>query len=581
MLRSVGLLLLVLGALGVAHAVDAVGTGLEGSYFAGQNFEDLKIARLDALIDFSSTGKPVDKAVGAENFSVRWRGSILPAFSETYTLSVTTDDGVRLYVDGKLLVDMWVGRGPTEDTAKVALTAGVKATVIMEYNQGGGPYSAQFAWSSPSQPKQLVPTSCLFPPDPPKNAALLPVGVGLKGEYFDGAAFEERRWTRIDPSIDFAWGGEPHPTVQPDNFSVRWTGLVLPYYTEEYTFYVASDDGVRLWVNEALLIDNWGGPTPKELAAALPLVGGQMYDIRVEFCDTGGGASIYLRWSSPNTPRQTIRPEHCFPTDYFAGTIYYQDSAELRRCTAYRLRMGADPEKVTAGAEGELAAAADGKTLVIASGAKAVWKPLSIPDTDIVVMADGVARALPRKGTMETAPAISADGTTIAYASSDGGTSELYLIHADGTGLKRLTNNKLEDTSPACSPDGATVVFQSKRAGQWDLYRVNADGTGETRLTTQGGAMPAFTPDGTRIAFISTRDGNAELYTMQADGTDQRRLTTTDAAESHPGFSPTGTQLVVAAEAAGRANLFILNADGTGLRKLTDTGKAYWPVWTK
>jgi hypothetical protein len=85
------------------------------------------------------------------------------------------------------------------------------------------------------------------------------VGTGLYGEYFDGTDFAVRKFFRTDAHVDFDWGtGAPPGTgLGADNFSVRWTGWVEAKASGVHSFVTNSDDGVRLWVNGALVIDNW------------------------------------------------------------------------------------------------------------------------------------------------------------------------------------------------------------------------------------------------------------------------------------------------------------------------------------
>ncbi len=85
-------------------------------------------------------------------------------------------------------------------------------------------------------------------------------GNGLKAEYFNSVNLTNPALTRTDATVNFDWGtGAPAPGVGADGFSVRWSGLIEPAYTETYTFYTDSDDGVRLWVNGQLLIDQLDG----------------------------------------------------------------------------------------------------------------------------------------------------------------------------------------------------------------------------------------------------------------------------------------------------------------------------------
>jgi glucose/arabinose dehydrogenase len=132
---------------------------------------------------------------------------------------------------------------------------------------------------------------------------------GFVGEYYDNQNFTTLVTTRADASINFDWGtGAPAPGVGPDTFSVRWTGNAVPQFSQTYTFYTVSDDGVRLWVNGALVIDNFTDHASTENTANLALVAGQSYSIKLEYYDNGGGAVAKLHWSSPSTPRQPVPP---------------------------------------------------------------------------------------------------------------------------------------------------------------------------------------------------------------------------------------------------------------------------------
>ncbi|MHC4497065.1 MAG: LamG-like jellyroll fold domain-containing protein, partial [Planctomycetota bacterium] len=85
------------------------------------------------------------------------------------------------------------------------------------------------------------------------------LGGGVKGQYYNGMNFETLVLTRVDPQIDFNRGdpGGPDPSVGDDQFSARWTGEVEAAFTETYTFYTNSDDGLRLWIGGQQLVNNW------------------------------------------------------------------------------------------------------------------------------------------------------------------------------------------------------------------------------------------------------------------------------------------------------------------------------------
>ncbi len=139
------------------------GTGLKGEYYGGTTFNTLLLTRSDASVNFNwGTGSP-DPALPADGFSVRWTGRVTASFSETYTFTTNTDDGVRLWVNGELLVDKWADQSATEWSGTIALEAGKSYTLEMDYYDHSGSAVAQLLWSSPSTPKAVIPTARLLP----------------------------------------------------------------------------------------------------------------------------------------------------------------------------------------------------------------------------------------------------------------------------------------------------------------------------------------------------------------------------------------------------------------------------------
>jgi len=150
------------------------GTGLTGDYYDNIDFTSYVLTRVDATVNFNwGSGSP-DPSIGADTFSVRWTGQVEPLYSETYTFYTTSDDGVRLWVDSQLVVDSWIDQGPTEHSGTIALTAGVKYDIQMDYYENGGGAVAELRWSSASQAKEIIPQSQLFDsagPQPPGQAS--------------------------------------------------------------------------------------------------------------------------------------------------------------------------------------------------------------------------------------------------------------------------------------------------------------------------------------------------------------------------------------------------------------------------
>jgi len=148
-----------------SFAVAGTGGGVRADYYKGMNFENFVLTRTDPQINFNwgNPGGP-DPAVGDDNFSVRWTGEVEAAFTETYTFYPRTDEGVRLFVDGQLLVDRWIDRTVAENRGTIDLIAGNTYSLIMEYYENTGSAVAELHWSSPRTPKQLIPQAALALP---------------------------------------------------------------------------------------------------------------------------------------------------------------------------------------------------------------------------------------------------------------------------------------------------------------------------------------------------------------------------------------------------------------------------------
>jgi len=142
-------------------------------------------------------------------------------------------------------------------------------------------------------------------------------GTGLLGAYFDNRNLSGTAYYEVNSTINFAWGiRSPEPGIGADTFSVRWTGRILPRYSQRYTFYTRSDDGVRLWVNGQQIIDSWidqSGTT--EHRGYITLVAGRRYRIEVEYYENTGDALMQLSWSSENQRKQIIPRTQLYPAE--------------------------------------------------------------------------------------------------------------------------------------------------------------------------------------------------------------------------------------------------------------------------
>lgn len=148
-----------------------------------------------------------------------------------------------------------------------------------------------------------------------------PTTCGLTGAYYQTMAGDTSRnfatatlrLMRNDAKVNFEWGGSPGNGVPADGFQVRWTGRVVPRYTEQYTFCTLTDDGARLFVNGATLVDRWMDQGATESCGTINLTANLPVTITMEYYDSTGGASARLLWSSNSQCKQPVPPKRLLP----------------------------------------------------------------------------------------------------------------------------------------------------------------------------------------------------------------------------------------------------------------------------
>jgi len=179
-------------------------------------------------------------------------------------------------------------------------------------------------------------------------------------------------------------------------------------------------------------------------------------------------------------------------------------------------------------------------------------------------------------------PAWSPDGRQIAFASHREGTSHIFVMQADGTGTKRLTNSAKADDHPAWSPDGTRIIFGREGA----LFGVPAGGGPARRIGSGFGnaADPDWSPDGKLIAFDYRQPGFSirELWVMPADGHGKRQLTKLGQVSGLPKWSPDGRRLAFQSNVRlGHFEIYTIGAYGKGLRQVTQSRvDVLQPAWS-
>jgi hypothetical protein len=744
------------------------GSGLQGEYFHDMAFSQPALTRIDPTVNFTwPRGTSPDPSMDSETFSVRWTGQVKALYSQTYTFYTVSDDGVRLWVNGVQLVNNWTNHSAAENSGTIALAAGQRYDIVMEYFDNTLDATAKLLWSSASQAKLVIPQVCLYPPtpipdihvtgggldilngdmtprvedgtdfgpvllgaggvahtftvrnvgggtlnftDPPNpkltgpNAAdfLVTVGVsspvspgesvnftirfdpggvglrqatvtidsddpdepfydfavqgtgqapgpeidvrgnglsiaagdttprpedgtdfgsvqsggsvehtftiantgdaslnftnppnpkvtgpfapdfvvtsgvtppvapggtvtftlrftpsglglrqatvtidsddanegaytftvqgdgsddgtGLQGEYFDDIALSEPVLTRIDPTVNFTWprGTSPDPGMDGETFSVRWTGQVKTLYTQTYTFYTVSDDGVRLWVNGVQLVNNWTNHGATENSGTIALNGSQRYDIVMEYYDNTLDATAKLLWSSASQAKQII-PQVCLypPTPACEFVIEADPLKVLEGGTGtVRVKLSSEPaDDVVAdvgwlgGSDADLSVTS-GDPLTIAKADWDVWHEIvisaaedadhvsgvgtlqlhqtagstAVPDAqvtlieqenDIVFVLEADPVTVPEGGTGTVRVKLSAEPV------DDVGVDEAWLIGYDAD-LGIVSGNPLTISKAAWDQWHAIVVSAAE-----DADTVNGTGTLEIHRTSGSSLIP-------------------------------------------------------------------------------------------
>jgi len=159
---------------------------------------------------------------------------------------------------------------------------------------------------------------------------------GLTARYFRGENFDALVTNQTDAQVDFDWSDTPPPGLPHDHYSVRWEGYVQAREGGTYTFSTTSDDGVRLWIDDQQVIDDWGVHPAQTDTATVKFATYSRHRIRMEYFQGGGGAIARLAWQLPAKNSQvTWTSEAADAIDYYfmAGPALDQVVGDYRKLT--------------------------------------------------------------------------------------------------------------------------------------------------------------------------------------------------------------------------------------------------------
>lgn len=284
-----------------------IGSGWEASYWNNSTLNGAPaLTRTDGDVNFNwGLGSPASE-VNVDNFSARWTRTLLVTQPGTFRFTLNSDDGSRLFIDDQLVINAWYDHGATRTFSATRQLSTGAHEVRIEYYERRGAAVMRFGWSpvsggsAPVAPTVMPPTAVPPTPPPPPGVApeTQPIGVGQwRGEYFNNRdLLGTPALVRGDTQVDFNWGfGSPAPgIIGVDNFSTRWTNTIT-FPAGLYRFRMTVDDGVRVFVNERLVIDSWREQAATTLESGNIQLGGAT-PIRVEYFEASGEARAALTW---------------------------------------------------------------------------------------------------------------------------------------------------------------------------------------------------------------------------------------------------------------------------------------------
>ncbi|MCL2219461.1 MAG: hypothetical protein FWB94_06215 [Chitinispirillia bacterium] len=205
------------------------------------------------------------------------------------------------------------------------------------------------------------------------------------------------------------------------------------------------------------------------------------------------------------------------------------------------------------------------------------------PDIYRGSIAEGTSKIFLQGKAMLVSPDVSPVDGTVAYASSQTGSLNIFVCAPDGSRPRQLTFSRGIDTAPNWSPNGYQIAFTSDRGGGPQIYVMDATGSNQRRVTFEGryNDTPAWSPKGDKIAYSSQGEHfQFNIWTVSPDGSDPKKVSDLPGTSENPTWSPDGRLIGFINTHGGRSDFYTVKPDGTRLRKVTNTGDIRMSRWS-
>ena len=265
----------------------------KGEYFNNAELAGAaSVVRNDAAINFNwGIGWP-NPRINADRFSVRWTRTLY-FNAGTFRLTARADDGIRVFVDNVLIIDEWHPASGATYTKDVTLATG-RHLLRVEFYEDAGAASAFFNWAR---------TAGGPGPTPTPLPGITPTPVTGGGGFWTACYFAnvnrdvsgQPTLCRFEPAIAVNWGtGSPDPLITPDLFAARWTST-QSFQAGTYRFFALVDDGVRIFVDDKPVVDEWSEHNGVTVFGDATLTAGT-HVVRVDYFEFAHDAQIYVWW---------------------------------------------------------------------------------------------------------------------------------------------------------------------------------------------------------------------------------------------------------------------------------------------
>jgi TolB protein len=223
-------------------------------------------------------------------------------------------------------------------------------------------------------------------------------------------------------------------------------------------------------------------------------------------------------------------------------------------------------------------------------GTKIAFTSFARGNPAIFILATDTGRRLPfynQVASVNETPDFAPDGKQLLYSSSASGWTQIYIANIDGSNLRRISSTRSLEVEPKVNPKtGSDIAFVSGRSGPQQIYRMSMDGTDVQRLTNGEGeaSNPCWHPNGQILAFSWTRGfapGNFNIFVMDVASRNFNQLTYGAGRNENPTWAPDGKRLAFMSTRTASEQIWTMLADGTQPKQLTTAGKNWTPVWAK